>query len=214
MAAAPAAPWPAGGGAVSGQAPDGGGPRRARLGPAGLGRPLSRGRSRFALLGARSDGGRQGGSGRGAPGRAGSGGRVHARGPAAGGRRAGAEGRAAGRGGPGPPSRRRGVPGRCRAGAGARGDSDRGPLVRRPGPSAGAGTGDRDRELLAALEGNAEGRTYGEIAAAVWGPDRAEEEYFVGGWMHSRIARWLRKARTDANRYRDLARGAGDASGP
>ncbi|MDE0378356.1 MAG: hypothetical protein OXI20_03850 [Rhodospirillales bacterium] len=67
--------------------------------------------------------------------------------------------------------------------------------------------------MLAALEGSAEGRTYAEIAAAIWGRVRAEEEYFVGGWMHSRIARWLRKARADASRYRDLARGAGDASG-
>jgi len=32
--------------------------------------------------------------------------------------------------------------------------------------------------------------------------------------MHSRIARWLKQARADAKRYRELARGAGDASGP
>jgi len=67
--------------------------------------------------------------------------------------------------------------------------------------------------LLAALEGSAEGRTYREIAAAIWGPVRAENEYFVGGWMHSRIGRWLRKARADVKRYRDLARGAGDDPG-
>ena len=32
--------------------------------------------------------------------------------------------------------------------------------------------------------------------------------------MHSQIGRWLRKARADAKRYRDLARGSGEASGP
>ncbi len=31
--------------------------------------------------------------------------------------------------------------------------------------------------------------------------------------MHSQIGRWLRKARADARRYRDLARGAGDGPG-
>jgi len=75
------------------------------------------------------------------------------------------------------------------------------------------GTGDGDRELLAALEGSAEGRTYREIAAAIWGPERAKAEYEVGAWMHSQVGRWLRKARADAKRYRDLARGAGDAPG-
>ena len=86
-------------------------------------------------------------------------------------------------------------------------------MVRGPRPSAGAGSGVGDSELLAVLEGSAEGRTYREIAAAVWGPAEAEREYFVGGWMHSQIGRWLRKARADARRYRELARGAGDASG-
>ena len=64
--------------------------------------------------------------------------------------------------------------------------------------------------MLTALEGSANGRTYREIAAAIWGLERAEAEYQIGAWMHSRIGRWLRKARADAKRYRDLARTAGD----
>ena len=74
-----------------------------------------------------------------------------------------------GLGGPGPSCRRVAAwNGGWWAGAGTNGGADRGRLFRRPGPSAGAGSGEGDRELLAALEGSAEGRTLREIAAAVW----------------------------------------------
>ena len=67
--------------------------------------------------------------------------------------------------------------------------------------------GDGDREFLLALEGDAEGWSHRDIAAAIWGRDRVDEEYYTDGWMHSRIKRRLRKAKTILKQYLDMAAG-------
>ena len=72
----------------------------------------------------------------------------------------------------------------------------------------GAGSGDRDEELLFVLACEAEGLSHREIAVAIWGPEWVEAEYDADGWMHSRIKRRLRRARTILNRYLGLATGA------
>ena len=84
----------------------------------------------------------------------------------------------------------------------------RGCVVRPAGPSAGAGTGDDgDRELLLALESEAQGLTHRETAVRLWGAERVAEEYYVGGWMLGRLKRRRRRARIVLKQYRDMAKG-------
>ena len=66
-----------------------------------------------------------------------------------------------------------------------------------------SGDDDGDRELLLALESEAEGLTHREIAARLWDREWAEEEYYAGGWMHGRLRR--RRARIILKQYRDMA---------
>ena len=77
-----------------------------------------------------------------------------------------------------------------------------------PIPRSGRGTGeDGDRELLLALESEAEGLTHRQIAERLWGAEWVAEEWWVGGWMHSRVKRRRRRAKTILRQYRDMATG-------
>ena len=51
------------------------------------------------------------------------------------------------------------------------------------------------------------GATLREIAAALWGADRAAAEWHSESWMRSALRRRLRKARATLARYRDIAAG-------
>ena len=83
-------------------------------------------------------------------------------------------------------------------------------MARPAGPSAGAaGAGeDGDRELLLALESEAEGLTWQEYAARIFDPEKVEEDYYTDGWMHGRVKRRFAAARRILKRYRDMATGA------
>ena len=61
--------------------------------------------------------------------------------------------------------------------------------------------------MLVVLEGDAEGRSHRDIAAAFWGAERVAAEYYADGWMHSRIKRRLKRARAILKRYREMAGG-------
>ena len=65
---------------------------------------------------------------------------------------------------------------------------------------------DGDREVLLALESEAEGLTHRQIAVQLWGAERVAEEWWPGGWM--RVKRQRRRARTMLGQYRDMATGA------
>ena len=51
------------------------------------------------------------------------------------------------------------------------------------------------------------GATLREIAAALWGTDRAAAEWHSDSWMRSALRRRLRKARATLARYREIAAG-------
>ena len=80
-------------------------------------------------------------------------------------------------------------------------------MVRCAGPGFGAGSGDKDEDLLFVLEREAEGLSRREIAIAIWGAERVAEEYFPGCWMQSRIKRRLDRAKAIVTHYRELAAG-------
>ena len=81
-------------------------------------------------------------------------------------------------------------------------------MVGGPGPEFGAGTGDKDEELLFVLACEAEGLSRREIAAAIWGWDRVAEEYFPGCWMQSRVKRRLDRVTAIVKHYREIAAGS------
>ena len=81
-------------------------------------------------------------------------------------------------------------------------------MVRRAGPGFGAGSGDRDEELLFVLACEAEGMSRREMAIAIWGQDRVADEYFPGCWMQSRIKRRLDWAKAIVKHYREIATGS------
>ena len=81
-------------------------------------------------------------------------------------------------------------------------------MVRRPEPAPGAGSGDKDEELLFVLACESEGMSRREIAAAIWGWDRVAEEYYPGCWMQSRVKRRLDRAKAIVKHYREIAAGS------
>ncbi len=82
-------------------------------------------------------------------------------------------------------------------------------MVRPADPSVGVGTGDDgDRELLLALESEAEGLAWQEYAARLWKPERVDAEYYVGSWMQERVKRRFSTARRILRQYRAMATGA------
>ena len=64
-----------------------------------------------------------------------------------------------------------------------------------------------DEKLLFVLACEAEGLSRREIAVAIWGQTRVEEEYFPGCWMQSRIKRRLDRAKKIEQHYREIATG-------
>ncbi len=77
-----------------------------------------------------------------------------------------------------------------------------------PDPSTGAGTReDGDRELLLALESEAEEITRRQVAVRLWGRERVAEEYYDGSWMHTRVKRCRARAKAILKQYRDMALG-------
>ncbi len=68
-------------------------------------------------------------------------------------------------------------------------------------------TGDKgDRELLLALECEAEGLAQRQIAVRFWGRERVAEEYCHGSWMHTRVRRRRARAKAILKQYRDMAK--------
>ena len=66
---------------------------------------------------------------------------------------------------------------------------------------------DGDRELLLALESEAEGFTHREVAIRLWGAGRVAEEWWPGSWMAARVKRRFASARRILRQYRNMATG-------
>ena len=60
---------------------------------------------------------------------------------------------------------------------------------------------------MTALALHEAGATQREIAAALWGAERAAAEWGPDGWMRAALRRRLGKAHATLARYRDLAAG-------
>ena len=57
------------------------------------------------------------------------------------------------------------------------------------------------------LEADQQGRTWRQIADLLWGEKRVADEWWPGGWMHSRVKRRLANAPALLKTYRDIAAG-------